>query len=380
MPIAMITDTQLLAVAKFQFSEQDKQVLSNAFSAPVNWKELLRKAQQHSVIAPFLLHLPQVKACVEVPKWVEDTLKKEAYLLSKNNHLLLQALMAMPQQVDGVPLIALKGSALNLSLYQGNLVRSMGDIDILVPYEQAQQVRDNLLKNGWKGDFVNGYKSKAHVREFERTQKTLPYIYQGNYAFFADLHFKFYNGPDDDRLAEIAWETAVPLKNGLFRLSNEMQLIHLSINFAKDWRYGVRLRSLCDVREMLLAYNIDWNFIDSLQLPEKVMGWCQFTWSAVETYYGVTVPAPYRERHRIGSLDNMARYKRRPPKRGIRAVMVKLNELKRQPYFGAYVWRTIVPTGVWLRHNYATSKVPLLAYWGYLFKRYVLGKRIRYTQ
>lgn len=374
----MITDNQLLSLSKFYFSKQDEEVLQNSFAMPVNWKLLYQMTVQHGVVPQVFRQLSRLKQIVGVPEWFEKDLAQQAYKIAILNQTLLSEVKEMASMVPSTRIIALKGAALNLSLYKDELLRSMGDIDVMVPYADAEQVRECFLRHGWKSDFVDGYRSKAHRQEFERTQKSLPYIYKGDYAYFADLHWKFYNGPDDERMAQLAFQTAIPLSDGLLRMSNEMMLIHLSINFAKDWRNGVRLRSLCDIRELLLAASIKWEVIDSYRLPEKVMDWCCFTWSAVEAYFGVKVPAPYRRKHRLGTLSNMLRNKRSGAKKGVKALLHKLKELSKQPYFVRYIWRSIVPASSWLKHHYPTVKMPLLRYWRYLLKRYVLQQPIRY--
>jgi hypothetical protein len=152
----------------------------------------------------------------------------------------------------GIPVMLIKGAALNITAYADKALRPMADIDVLVPHNRAREAIDKIESLGWTPCFRNQYRlvEVAHACHF---------VGPGNTEL--DLHWHLLHS-DCSPLADRGfWDRSIPhVWNGvpICVPSTEDQLLHACEHGA---RYNLipPLRWLSDAT---LLINQRWDGID----------------------------------------------------------------------------------------------------------------------
>lgn len=124
-----------------------------------DWPALVQRADQHG-LAPMLWWLIKQQGLDPTADPTLAPLIETAHHTAMGAALLDRAL----RQVEGVlrqahiPTLWLKGAALAPTIYPAPELRPMGDLDVLVPYEQREQALEVVQRSGY--DF---YSTDAHI-------------------------------------------------------------------------------------------------------------------------------------------------------------------------------------------------------------------------
>lgn len=207
-------------------------------------------------------------------------------------------------------------------------------------------------------------------------------VYKGRWERFLDIHWKFYIGKDDDKLAFEAMNTSLVVSGGYNVLSNEMMLIHLCSNFADGFAAGEKLRTLCDIREFVRAKFIDWNKVEDVSKDTILYEKIALSLNAVKWLYGDEVPKLYKRNYFDvipPSLETLiARKKRKSKPTFWQTIKNSITAFQNPIKVFVFLYKTIFPDVEWLRKMYPGKKSSHLRYWKYLFFRHILRADKRY--
>ena len=168
----------------------------------------------------------------------------------------------------GVPIMALKGAALNLTLYERADERPMTDLDLMIQPQHAEQACALLEEIGC-------LRCDTPIREdfFPRYHYETAYSSGQIFPVRIDLHVRPFRPLRYARLvpANAFWERALTMRIGRARVlipSLEEMLIHLAVHSAVHG--NSRKMWLCDIKRWVdaVGQEIDWE-----QFLESVRSW-----------------------------------------------------------------------------------------------------------
>ncbi len=225
------------------------------------WDEFTRAAIEHGV-AGLILDRSQ-KTAVKIPKSALDTLRQAAMTVAAYNMRLICELedLVCAMNQAAIPVLLLKGAALNLTLYPKVNQRPMTDLDLLIQPSDVNRTSSVLAKAG----YVPGV---ALIRDdfFPRFYHETEWISQSASPVRIDLHarpfrpLRIAQTMPDDALFDNAKTVAVG--NGQALIPNdEHMLIHLAAHAA--FHGCNRLIWLYDIKRFVeqRAYTIDWDMV-----------------------------------------------------------------------------------------------------------------------
>lgn len=191
----------------------------------------------------------------------------QSYTQSRYFQLALQTLSKL--QEAGIKVVLLKGSVLK-SLYPMPDLRTMGDVDILVPKYQLQAVHQVLTELGYT-------KRKSHNEKHD--------VYDGQ-GFHLEVHWSLVNasrqgGSEDFEI--LLWNQLqeVTINNHSFlTLGKEDFLVHLLVHAAGHMKSsGFGIRQLCDFTLWIEKHeSLDW---DSIKIRLEELKIETFSWYAL---------------------------------------------------------------------------------------------------
>ena len=140
---------------------------------------------------------------------------------------------------DGIPVLALKGPALQARLYGTPAAYPSGDVDLMVPRGQAREARRTMKRDGWSFEAGNGVLwrlsgAATYVRDEVRVD-----LHWG-------LHAAHLPARTLKRLEEALWAGARPGALGLLEPDPESLLVFLAVHAAghrferPEWTENVR--------------------------------------------------------------------------------------------------------------------------------------------
>ncbi|NCC99719.1 MAG: hypothetical protein EOL95_08495 [Bacteroidia bacterium] len=366
----------ILLSARLHIPEDVKKELQNLSALALQWDRIFALAEIHKVDNLIYYALKQANLLNLIPDKYLQLFRLKYYSTAMNNEKFMNDINDIKSSLPEDKVVLLKGSALLFNLYPNYGTRQMGDIDILISKDRRDAVREQLLKSGWKSDFYAGYRSSIHRELAEKYSKTMYAVYKGKWERFLDIHWKFYIGKDDDKLAFEAMSTSVVVSGGYNVLSNEMMLIHLCSNFADGFAVGETLRTLCDIREFVHAKLIDWNKIEKVSKDTHLYEKTALSFNAVKWLYGDEVPESYKRNYFDSippSLDTLIISKKRKPKPTFwQTIKNSITTFHNPIKVCLFLYKTIFPDVEWLRRMYPGNKSSHIRYWKYLIFRHIL--------
>lgn len=294
---------------------------------PKDWVALLQEARRANMAG---ILLEQVRNLgISIPLEIENSLRAAALAVAARQlhwRRELEPTLAVLNAAD-VPVMLLKGAALNLTLYSRSDLRPLSDLDLLVPAEQAVAAREALIGAGCRPGF-----DLVRPDFFPRYYYESELFSAGVHAVRLDLHARPFRPL---RLAITVpqaafWANAQAVNVGkatAFVPCTETMWIHLAVHAALHdcarliWLYDL-VRFAKHHREC-----IDWDRVVGLCRQWRVS---RVAWTAVrraKEQFGSVVPSeveaalaahPCHWRDRW-SLANAARSARSP----IRSVLVE---------------------------------------------------------
>jgi len=143
------------------------------------------------------------------------------YFWSKHKQLVHFSLPAIKCLNEaGIPVMLIKGAALNITAYADKALRPMSDIDVLIPHNRAREAIDKIESIGWTSRFRNHHQlvEVAHACHF---------IGPGNTEL--DLHWHLLHSDCSPQADRGFWDRSIPnVWNGIpMRVpSTADQLLH----------------------------------------------------------------------------------------------------------------------------------------------------------
>lgn len=209
--------------------------------------DLMEEAKTHDVRG---LVYKVLKAQYDLSAYQKEIVL-QSYTQSRYFQLALQTLSKLKEA--GIRVVLLKGSVLK-SLYPMPDLRTMGDVDVLVPKHQLTDVHQALTELGYT-------KRESHNEKHD--------VYDGQ-GFHLEVHWSLVNtsrqqGSEDFETALWHQLQEVSISNQtFFTLSNEDFLIHLLIHVADHMRSsGFGIRQLCDITLWIEHHpDLDWSLVE----------------------------------------------------------------------------------------------------------------------
>jgi hypothetical protein len=127
--------------------------LAACLAEPMAWPDLLAEARRLRV-APLLYVGLRSAAMVAVPPSVLEALRRTTLTVGARSARLEQAaaMVIATASADGIPVLVLKGLALQELVYPAGTVRSMDDVDLLVAPTDSPRLGRLLRSRGYRND------------------------------------------------------------------------------------------------------------------------------------------------------------------------------------------------------------------------------------
>ena len=249
----------LVWCARTSMPEELKPCIRQRVMEPLDWSVLLNLAGYHGVLP--LLHRNVSALCSNlVPADTLARLRQKTQAGALLNRSLAHELGKVCEAFDmqGVPVIPIKGATLALSAYGDLTLRDFSDMDLLIPERAMGEARAILL--------ALGYEQKDPATESDHEEGPYHVFIKKRTLFRVDLqwvmahqHFMFHL----DRPEFWAQRRPVILGNTVVQgLAPEDLLIVLCVHGSKHaWE---QLKWVCDVAELLRSHpDLDWERIFS---------------------------------------------------------------------------------------------------------------------
>jgi hypothetical protein len=248
----------LLLCATADISTSSKERISQILVGSLDWTYFLNLAKFHGTTLLITHALVTNGLSSHVPQPYLEQLNQIYNSNLYRNVILsneLKKLLAAFSQ-HGIKAIVLKGTILAYQLYGNPGLRTVTDMDILIPLEKVTQASSLIMEMGYRQSFS----SQAWDHPFHE----LPYCKMAQFPFMIELHWDL----DDQRIvtapSQEIWRRAKLLdtpEGTVMVLSPEDILLFLSNHLSKH--SSQLLRSLIDIAELLKKYNgtLDWDYI-----------------------------------------------------------------------------------------------------------------------
>lgn len=371
----------LLLLCKQKIDSADREHITS-LANDVDWGFTVKLASYHK-IDNFIYNNARINSLTTVfPAKTAQYLRTKYYQVSILNSHFKEIIENISALCYRNKITLVKGSSLIYDLYEDLGARYLADVDFMVRKQDRDSVWEALLRGGWNCDNWPGHKSKYHALLSDVEYKTMHYIYYENTSgrYFADIHWKFFCGENDDAVAGEAFDSDRKISGNLFVHSNEMQLIHLCVNNWLDFSNGVIfLRNLCDINELLLCRNIRWNLVEKIlkmQSSEPIMRSAVILGlNCIHKLFNADIPIQYQCTILGGeeiTPTMLLHCGTTPSKQTLRQSMRnKFRILGSAGNVTGFIFKSIFPDRKWLRGSFHNSKCPLLTYWKYLIQRHV---------
>ena len=257
------------------------------------WHAIVREAVQQDVLP--LLHarirslpggtVPAATAAGVRARYVKHAL--QSALIFRELDLIAGTLAK-----QGIPVMLLKGLHLAADLYAEPGMRTMGDLDVMVPRDRLGDAATALADAGFVGEHVDD------LDDFCRTNSHLPRMAPPNgLGVGLEVHWtiELPSSPFDIRPAEL-WANARPLtvnRRELLVLSPEHLLLHLCLHACHHHKLShTPLKQLCDVAIVLTRYEqrIDWDVLIGTAERWRIQPFVRFMLMLTSKLLGSTVP------------------------------------------------------------------------------------------
>ena len=168
-----------------------------------------------------------------------------------------------------------------------------------------------------------------------------------------------------DEISINAWNNIVPYKNtnNIFRLCNEMMLLHLCSHFFSHSHVGVTLRMLCDINEMVKKYNatLQWDVLRDICSTPEIKNQVTMALTYTVIYFDTAIPNDFINNTILltnCNKDLLYLIKGIPIKNQKKySIFIKrLNYLNNTKEKIIYIYRTLFPEKAFLHQQYHNSK------------------------
>jgi hypothetical protein len=163
----------LLKLCRQSFNEADTAGITDLVKRVNDWKYFLHLSNIHGIEALAYHNFKLVEALSFIPQEVSGILRNSRLknLVRNEFNLMITAEAARLLGKEGIPVVLLKGMALEQIVYGNKGIRQMSDVDILVPPDKCIRARQVLLNNEFQSLPL---KSIFHRLILRSTGKHLP--------------------------------------------------------------------------------------------------------------------------------------------------------------------------------------------------------------
>jgi hypothetical protein len=278
-----------------------------------NWPDFLAIASQD--LYPYLAsRLEPYVNCIEPPReW--EVLFNARRLAAVHNLRLRHELGRVVQALgkSGIAALALKGIVLAYTVYQDSSLRSMADLDVLVPAEKKERALDILQELGFEYPGGADTKLREHSFRLAPSQEfAFPLRLRGSKVLL-EVHSQLEcSDPVLPVPVEEFWLRSVTVDLGGFRahtLCPEDFLFHLCLHASRGHRFETGLRSLIDLRVFLdSCADWDWASIAARSIRHQCAPWMYLTLAVARDFVGAPVPELFfQSLPRLADLSSLRR-------------------------------------------------------------------------
>jgi hypothetical protein len=175
------------------------------------------------------------------------------------NQLLIRGAALASQQLLGarIPTMALKGIVLVSTIYDRTSSRPMGDVDLMVPRNDAPRAIDVMQLHGWR---MRHGGSRPHRPADYSTIHAYPIEHPGTPEILVDVHWRLLWARFSDEAEAELWRRAVRFEIGgveLLAPSAADMLVHICAHGAR-WNGLHPVRWVVDATLLMRSSAIDW--------------------------------------------------------------------------------------------------------------------------
>lgn len=370
----MNEDLFIIIASTLNPADEDLNLLRKLAVNGLDWSELYKKAAMHGV-SPLIYYTATKNSLSEIfPQDCFANFKRDYYQTAIRNTNLLQLIDRVANKVKK-KIVLLKGADLAQYLYPSIGIRSMCDIDILVEHEDAEWIRELLVR---EEDVLSppkkSYKSKIHkkiqtdLENVEHNKVHLdPVLFREGRI---EIHTILFSAKIEYSKTQKAWESIIPIQNNkyMYRLSTEFMLIHLCEHICRHAIAFSYLRMYCDINELIKKYysNIDWNFIynfiSGTELEENFFRVITHVHLIFKTQLPEVIATRTSNNQLNIALDNLMIMHR---KKGHEDFIKNFNVVENPIDKIIYLYRTICPEKEWLKQHYIEENINYKVYYKY---------------
>lgn len=268
----------LLLFARLDLTEfHVSRILELVRDQALDWPKFVHNAHWHRLGGLTYHHLRSIGLLSEIPATAQRQLKS-AYVENtvKNVYLRSQLRKVLRElNSDGIPVIALKGAALLEQIYGNVSIRTMSDLDLLVPEELADRAQALVETLGYT---PSG--SEEAQRRTREEHRHLPSLVDADGIAAVEIHSHIVTRSSPLRFSLSGFwaraERTTLVDEEVLTLAPEDMLVHLAIHFFLDRRFRsyAALGQICDMAEVTRAYQheLDWDILLRQSLGSKVRG------------------------------------------------------------------------------------------------------------
>jgi hypothetical protein len=269
-----------------------------------DWQDLLRQAYKYRMLPALFWQLkPFLDAGIQPPQGVVHELRT-SFLSSTGKNMLLfyrvgQFLKAMDEA--WIPVILLKGAHLANFVYPDSAMRSMSDVDFLIPREDILRCAELF--------YAMGYKASVEMRTQDvlAVSHQLPYFVKSNYPL-VELHWTILD-PKEDLPIDLdgIWARAEAVKIHGYParvLSPEDLLLHIILHTSHHHNFGTGLKPFYDIAVGIQHYRdrIDWSQLFARAAQWKASKGVYLALLLTHEFFGTPIPTEILEGKRPGDL------------------------------------------------------------------------------
>ena len=258
-----LLETELLLLCARVTSKPER--IQELLQRPLAWDTVLEKAERSGIGPLVFKHLKNSAKTGQVPGPILEQFEALYYWTAVHNEDLLERLRDALHALDRerIPVIVLKGAMLATQVYPKPALRTMGDIDLLVPAHHLAQA-DRVIQSLGYVQRDTGFLS---AEEYRLRHHHLNPLMTEDGRFVIELHHHIVPPTSSIQLPiDDLWQRSNPAQIASVPtriLGREDVLLHLCLHLCADLEHGAGLRMLCDIGETTRRFTqeIDWSHV-----------------------------------------------------------------------------------------------------------------------
>jgi hypothetical protein len=254
----------LLCCARTQVDAGTAQRIQTLVQQPVDWGQLLQRADQQGLIPLLYQNLKAICATM-IPPAVLDQLSQQAFTNAARNMLRTRELLRLLSlfKAHGIPAFPFKGPVLAATVYGNLSLRQFGDLDIMIHERDIGKAKDLLISQGYQMTTAEQQERyRLDYCDYTFVSQDGNICVELHWRFLPpslELLFPFFSVLDLEHVWSRLQTTSlsgIPVPT----LSLEDQLLYLCLHGCKHlW---CRLFWLCDIAELIrTSPQLEWGWV-----------------------------------------------------------------------------------------------------------------------